>query len=654
MLELLAGDDELKGLSGTTIPSEVAPGVSYAVGIPLGSGGLSVAFSALRLSPEGTCPVALKFLRPSFLRRYGESASLVVKREAVALGRLNERVPATPFVVRLLDTGEFEALLDKKRLRLPFIVTEYIHGGPEGATLYDRVTQTLRATGAAFDPARAVRAIEAIGNGLAAVHEVGVTHRNLTPNNVLCCGSLDEEMFKIADFGLARPKGLPGTVSGMMTGTPGYAAPELGVSDGSSVGPWSDVFSFAAVVFFLLTGEPYFDAASPGDAIAAALASERRSIRGTLGIHPRLADNERACKAIDSVLAWASCGKPEARLQEVLALSAMLAPHLKATVDEAQPISSPVPAGRALSRRPTVDLDAWVWTTLKSGGHGFDVIRSVGWDGDGRCLAATSEGLAFWNGTAWQAARTEGLPRPKGIRFVSRVDAGRWLVGGDASTLALYTTGGVTSRWQIPDPTLRFERLSGDLADVAVLVSVAPDGPTKLHALVGRRWLKPLLLEDVAMLTSIARVEDTRWLLAGRGHDGQAFAGLYSPLDWEVERVPAPHVRAFIAAAGLPSRGLGLAVGAAGAVLWREPGGLLLETIHDGHDVSACAIDSEGRGFAASAGRIYRRQGKERPAWVAIWSDPSWTTPIVSLFAEPDLVLAVTADGGVIEGRRGI
>jgi eukaryotic-like serine/threonine-protein kinase len=311
-----------------------------------------------------------------------------------------------------------------------------------------------------------------------------------------------------------------------------------------------------------------------------------------------------------------------------------------------------VPPARALSRRPTIDTDVWVWTALQRPGA-IDVIRSVGWDGDGRCVAATSEGLAFWNGTAWQEAKVDGLPQPKGIRFVSRVEAGRWLLGGDSSTLALYTTGGVTSQWHLPDQTLRFERLSGELSDIAVLVSVGPELVTQLHTLIGRRWLKPFPLEGVSTLTSIARVEDTKWLLAGRGADGTGFAALYAPLDWELERLPTPDVRAFIACSGLHTRNVGVAVGSAGAVLWREGNQVFRESIQRGSDVSATALDNEGRGWAAAAGHIWRRQGRERPHWVAVWVDPAWTAPVVSLFAEEELVIAVTADGGIIEGRRG-
>ncbi|HEY4121568.1 MAG TPA: serine/threonine-protein kinase, partial [Byssovorax sp.] len=347
MLQLSSSDDALRTLTGQTIPSAAAPGVSYAVGVQLGAGAASVAFGALRLSPEGTRPVALKFLRPSFLARHGDGAAQIMRREAIALGRLNERVPPTPFVVRLIDSGNFDATLEGRQVKLPFLVTEYIHGGAEGATLYDRVTRSIRATGSAFDPLRAARAVDAIAAGLAAVHEVGVIHRNVTPNNVLCCGSIDDEMCKIADFGVARPSGLPGTVTGMFTGTPGYAAPEVVAHEPDAIGPWSDVFSFAAVVFFLLTGEPYFEVNGPGEAVARAVAQERKSILGTLAIHPAIAGRERACKSIDSVLAWASSGRPESRLQEVLALSAMLAPHLRSVVEEEAPGS--VPPRRALA-----------------------------------------------------------------------------------------------------------------------------------------------------------------------------------------------------------------------------------------------------------------------------------------------------------------
>src|SRR5690606_4025774 len=109
---------------------------------------------------------------------------------------------------------------------VPWIALEYVHGGSEGTTLSQRVLHAIRHTSHAFDPHRAASLVEALGGGLCAVHEVGVIHRDIKPDNVLCCGFGDEEIFKIADFGVARPAGLTATFGGLVVGTLGYAAPE--------------------------------------------------------------------------------------------------------------------------------------------------------------------------------------------------------------------------------------------------------------------------------------------------------------------------------------------------------------------------------------------------------------------------------------------
>ena len=47
--------------------------------------------------------------------------------------------------------------------------------------------------------------------GVTAVHEVGVLHRDIKPENVLCCGFGEDELLKLADFGLARSSGVAAT-----------------------------------------------------------------------------------------------------------------------------------------------------------------------------------------------------------------------------------------------------------------------------------------------------------------------------------------------------------------------------------------------------------------------------------------------------------
>src|SRR5580765_5577042 len=109
MLPVPAHDDALASLQGAIVPSEVQQGVSYAIERPLGGGTMSVAFLATRMAAEGQTRVVLKIMRPLYARGAAGTAALMARKEAVSLGRLNERVPPMPFVVRLLDTGTIRA-----------------------------------------------------------------------------------------------------------------------------------------------------------------------------------------------------------------------------------------------------------------------------------------------------------------------------------------------------------------------------------------------------------------------------------------------------------------------------------------------------------------------------------------------------------------
>ncbi len=466
-------------------------------------------------------------------------------------------------MVRFIDTGTYpfpSPIASQGIVDVPWVVLEYVHGGAEGTTLSERVDHSLQATGAAFDPMRAAHAIECLASGLGAVHEVGVIHRDLKPDNVLCCGFGDDEIFKLADFGVARPAGIA-TFSGAVVGTPGFVAPELTTGDPRAIGTWSDVFSLAAVFFFLLTGEEYFTARTPVEALTQAIASRRRSLLDTAGLSPELRAREPACRALDAAFATATAGRIESRPQRADALASSLLPWLRV-----QSMRSGLLGRRLAALRDDDDDDPtqtsrWRWNTLR-GPPSDMAIRSVAWDGDGRAMAATRRGLAFWNGASWSEVPQDRLPDPAGIRFVQRVGAGQWLIGGDAATFATYTSSGVTDvRRLAQSPLSRFDLISGDLDDLAVLVGQSPGGPPTLCALSGKRWLKPLPLPEVSSVSSLARIDDARWILAGRGADGRGFAALYSPLDWEVERLDAvasESVRAYLACAGQVDREVGL------------------------------------------------------------------------------------------------
>src|SRR5262245_13127809 len=103
MLHLPRHEDALETLKHASIPSQVQTGATYRLGRVLGGGAMAVAFFSLRQAPDGQTPVVLKIVKPEIVRSSDRNATLMVRKEAVALGRLNEHVPRSPFVVRLID-----------------------------------------------------------------------------------------------------------------------------------------------------------------------------------------------------------------------------------------------------------------------------------------------------------------------------------------------------------------------------------------------------------------------------------------------------------------------------------------------------------------------------------------------------------------------
>lgn len=643
-------DESLAALAQHEIASLREPGVSFRLGSLLGTGAMGIAYFGMRHAADGKSPVVIKLLKPHYVAQAGETAKLVVDKEATALSRLNSRVPPTPFVVRMIDTGVLPISYGGRILELPWLALEYVHGGAEGTTLTERVAYSVDKTGHAFDPARAALAVECMAKGIDAVHEVGVIHRDLTPNNVLCCGFGDSEIFKITDFGLARPIGMNATFGGIVVGTVGYAPPEQAALDDRRIGTWSDVFTFAVDLFFMLTGRGYFPTRNAMDSLQLIRSPERISILESSMLSPELREQPAACAGIDLALRLATSHKPEDRPRTAQGFASMVLPWLKGG-----PRSRPATSRRIESIAPVAmakpaDDASWRWTIRHTAGDDR-VVRSVAWDGDGRCLAATNEGLRFWNGTSWLEAPMDELPNERGIRFVQRMSAGSWLVGGDQATLATYSADGVSDVVRGPSPEVSFSLASGDFADLAVLVGEQEGHPPVLYALSSRRWLKPLRLDDVARVSAISRVGDDRWLVVGRRGDGAGFAALYHPLLWQVQMLDIPRVRALLSCAGRTDRRVGVATGSEGLVICVEETGESHWFLRGKPDLPAAAVDVAGRIWASGAGCIFLREpGSD--AFEPVWRDPAWVTPIVSLFADIGIVIAMGADGAILEGSR--
>ncbi|MFE9116766.1 serine/threonine-protein kinase [Streptomyces sp. NPDC007172] len=137
---------------------------------------------------------------------------------------------------------------------VPWVATGYV-AGPS-------LTQAVQGRGPL--PAESVRVLGAgLAEALAAVHALGLVHRDVKPSNVLL--TLDGP--RLIDFGIARATDGTAslTASGVSIGSPGYMSPEQIL--GRGVTGAADVFSLGAVLAYAATGEPPF----PGDSSAALL-----------------------------------------------------------------------------------------------------------------------------------------------------------------------------------------------------------------------------------------------------------------------------------------------------------------------------------------------------------------------------------------------
>jgi HEAT repeat protein len=229
------GDDRPTG----TEPVDAPPGYEL-LGV-LGRGGMGVVYRAR--SPYESRYVALKMMRPELAKDPAARARFL--REARALSEVEH-----DHVVRVYHVGEVGGV--------PYFVMPLLRG------------RTLAAYLAEYLPAQClpplaevVRIGQEIAAGLAAVHDRGLVHRDIKPQNVW----LEEPTGRVVvlDFGLVRPVDGAGqlTPTAAALGTPPYMSPEQ--FGGGSVDGRSDLFSLGTLLYLMTTGRLPFPATAVGE-----------------------------------------------------------------------------------------------------------------------------------------------------------------------------------------------------------------------------------------------------------------------------------------------------------------------------------------------------------------------------------------------------
>ena len=181
-------------------------------------------------------PVAIKVLAENW------SGDLHVRQRFLEEGRFLRKVES-PHVVTVYDAGE---LADDR----PYLVMAYADQG----TLADRLEL------AALGPGHALSVIRQVGQGLTALHDRGVLHRDIKPANVLFRtienGRGSQVVAMVGDLGLGKAMDMSSRLT-MVGGTPTYVAPEQAL--GEALDPRADLFSLAALSYYLLAGRQPYD-----------------------------------------------------------------------------------------------------------------------------------------------------------------------------------------------------------------------------------------------------------------------------------------------------------------------------------------------------------------------------------------------------------
>lgn len=180
--------------------------------------------------------VAIKELRselaadPEMLQRF--------QNEAVSIAQLKN-----PHIVMLYDW----AARDNRY----YMILEYMDGGSLSALLQKRGKLSA-------DEASVIA--QAVCDGLADVHRLGIYHRDIKPANILL--SQDGQSIKVGDFGIAHvPASVAGagalTRTGVTMGTPWYMSPEQ--ARGDPVDQRADLYAVGAMLFEMVAGYQYLD-----------------------------------------------------------------------------------------------------------------------------------------------------------------------------------------------------------------------------------------------------------------------------------------------------------------------------------------------------------------------------------------------------------
>jgi len=236
----------------------------YVLGDRIGAGGMGEVFLGEHRMLRR--PVAIKLITPA--QAGSPEAIARFEREAQATAQLTH-----PNTVQVFDYGRAED-------GTFYCVMEYLPG---------RTLEQLVREDGPMEPGRVIAVLTQVCGALAEAHAAGLVHRDIKPSNVMLTvrGGIDD-VAKLLDFGLVVSR-MPGpdgrlTETGSFVGTPEFMSPEQCAGIDAEIGPASDIYSLAAVGYFLVVGRSPFAGRSATQMLAAHLYEDPAPLTGRPGV----------------------------------------------------------------------------------------------------------------------------------------------------------------------------------------------------------------------------------------------------------------------------------------------------------------------------------------------------------------------------------
>ena len=402
----------------------------YRVSEVIGRGGMGVVYRVehLRMGKLAAMKVLHRDLAhdPDVVARF--------EREAAAISKLHH-----PHTVQVFDFGTAQGAL--------YLIMELIRG-QDLARIIER--------DGPMPWARAAPLLAQICGALQEAHELGIVHRDLKPENVLITRTTGgRDYAKVLDFGLAKLDQAKSpqreTERQAIVGTPYFMAPEQ--IRGDDVDARTDIYSFGALMFELLTGQHLYNGSTAVGVLTKHLTAEPDAPsmrRSELGISPAVDHLCRKALARDPAARWQTAAELAEAIEEVYRETIGDATGQKAVLSRAlsggRLVFDDAPISDSDLRLRRSDIDAYEASLQRRRWSVFVVIGS---------FALGAAAFAAWFATRPNAPLTTEREPNDDVATANRIAAGTPVTGYLGRRLAKNAGDRDTYRVEFPTGSRR-------------------------------------------------------------------------------------------------------------------------------------------------------------------------------------------------------